>query len=152
MGLASHLSWWRLALVCLVSLTVIVVALIVVHDLWELAPDERVRSQVALFNAAMVAPVVVGVLVLYVALFTTMLLGSALLLSPGVVGQEIGHDAHLVDYLAIAWFVASLTTIAAALGAAPESDEEVQEAAYSVAPSEAAADEQKRRRRHHAAL
>lgn len=84
MGLASHLSWWRLALVCLVSLTVIVVALIVVHDLWELAPDERVRSQVALFNAAMVAPVVVGVLVLYVALFTTMLLGSALLLSPGV--------------------------------------------------------------------
>jgi hypothetical protein len=121
---------------------------VVVTDL----PLKRNGRPVALFNAATAATVIVGILVLYLALFAIILLGSGLILPPEVVAAELGHDADLVDYLVIAWFVASLTTIAGALGAALESDEEVHEAAYSVAPSKAAADEQKRHRRRQAAV
>jgi hypothetical protein len=85
------------------------------------------------------------------ALLATMLLGSALILTPKVVGHEIGHDADLVDYLVIAWFVASLATIAGAPGRGPRVRRGVREAGLLGGPSEAGADEQKRHRRRQTA-
>jgi hypothetical protein len=43
--------------------------LIAGHDLWESAPDPRVREQVVLFNIATAATVRIGIATLYVALF-----------------------------------------------------------------------------------
>ena len=44
--------------------------------------------------------------------------------------KALGHDADVVDYLALAWMASSLATIAGGLGAGLESDEAVREAAY----------------------
>ena len=40
--ISAALGWWRLAALCLVSLTVTIVAVIVAHELWERSPDPRV--------------------------------------------------------------------------------------------------------------
>ena len=58
--LSAALSWWRLLAVCLASLAVTIVAVIVAHELWERAPDARVRAQVLLFNVTTVLTVTIG--------------------------------------------------------------------------------------------
>ena len=54
--------WWeRLAILCLVSTVGATVAIIVVHHLWERAPDPRVRAQAVLFNVATSATILIGI-------------------------------------------------------------------------------------------
>ena len=136
--LADRFGWLRLSAVGLGSVVAICVTLVVGAELWERARSRRVRKQVALFNLATVATVVIGVLTLYAALFTLALAG-ALLLVPGVLfGEGLGHSAALGDYLELAWLTSSLATVGGALGAGLESDEAVRGAAYTHRPDRAA--------------
>ncbi len=128
--ISATMGWWRLAVTCVVSIAVTIVAVIAVHGLWERAPDARVRGQVVLFNVATAATITIGILALYAALFVLILLGSALVLTPRALEGPLGHSVGLRDYVALAWFISSLATIGGALGAGLESDEAVREAAY----------------------
>ncbi|WP_336033861.1 hypothetical protein [Geodermatophilus sp. FMUSA9-8] len=123
-GLARHLT------VGLGSVVAICATLVVGAELWERARSRRVRKQVALFNLATVATVVIGVLTLYAALFLLALAGSLLLVPPGLFADGLGHRASLGDYLELAWLTSSLATVGGALGAGLESDEAVRDAAY----------------------
>jgi uncharacterized membrane protein len=134
-GISATLSWLRLLATALASIAVTIVVLIVVHELWERAPDRQVRDQVVLFNVATAATVTIGILTLYVALFMLILLAAGLVITPGTLAAAIGRRARFDDYLVLAWFVASLATIGGALGGALESDETVREAAYSASPA-----------------
>jgi uncharacterized membrane protein len=129
--LSSALSWWRLTVTALATLAVTVVAIIAAHGLWERAPDARVRDQVVLFNFATTASVAIGIVSLYAALFALILGGAELVVTPHVFAHAIGHDARLADYVALAWFVASLAIVGGGLGAGLESNEAIREAAYS---------------------
>jgi hypothetical protein len=120
----------RLAAICAVSIAVTIVAIIAAHELWERAPDERVRDQVLLFNLATALTVMIGIVTLYVALFVLIVAGAGLIITGSLLGNAIGHPANVADYAVLAWFVASFATIGGALGAGLESDEAVREAAY----------------------
>ena len=128
--LAAAVGWIRLTVTCVVSITLTVVTVIAVHELWERAPNRDAREQVILFNVATAATVALGILTLYVALFVLILAGAELLVAPRVLGDALGRPAGQRDYAVLAWFVASLATVGGALGAGLESDEAVRAAAY----------------------
>jgi hypothetical protein len=121
---------------CFVSLAVTIIAVIAAHELWERAPDPRVRDQVLLFNVTTALTVAIGIVTLYVALFLLVFGGAELVVTPSVLEQALGRRAGAGDYLTLAWFVASLATVGGALGTALESDAVAREAAYGGAASE----------------
>jgi hypothetical protein len=141
--ISASLGWWRLAAVMAVSLLLPVAALIVAHDLWERAPDRHVRDQVVLFNVATATTIALGLLTLYAALYLVILGTELLVIRPEVLESIHGirRRSEFSDYLALAWFTASLATVGGALVAGLESREAMREAAYAVVPSEAGADE-----------
>jgi uncharacterized membrane protein len=128
--LAGSTGWWRLLIICVVSITGTVAAIIGAHGLWERAPDPRVRGQVALFNVTTTLTVATGILCLYLMLFALILGVAELLIGPDVFASALGHPAATTDYLALAWFSSSFATVAGGLGAGLESREVVREAAY----------------------
>ena len=128
--ISASLSVLRLLALMLVSVSIAVVALIVLHGLWERTSDPQAREQVMLFNAATLGTMALGIVSLYGEIFVVTLPGVALLVDPGLLGNAIGHPAHLSDYLRLDWLVCSLATVGGALGGALESDSAVREAAY----------------------
>jgi uncharacterized membrane protein len=128
--LADTMGWWRLAILSIVSITLTIVSIIAAHGLWERAPEPRVRSQVVLFNLATAATVKIGILSLYLALFALVLAGAALVISSTALRDALGHGVTMWDYVALAWFIASMATLGGGLGASLESQEAVREAAY----------------------
>jgi hypothetical protein len=128
--IAGAMGWWRLSLTSAVAVAVTVISIVAVHDLWERAPDARVRPQVVLFNIATSATITIGIIVLYVALFLLVFASSELVVTSGAFERPLGHRLATSDYASLAWFVASLATVGGALGAGLESDEAVQNAAY----------------------
>ncbi|MGZ6701285.1 MAG: hypothetical protein ACXVE0_17120 [Gaiellaceae bacterium] len=124
------MSPWRLTPTVVASIAITVVAIIAVHGLWERAPDQRVRDQVALFNLATAATVASGILSLYAVLFVTFLTSSAIITGPSLLASQLHRHVAAVTYCTHALFVASLATFAGALGASLESDEAVRAAAY----------------------
>jgi uncharacterized membrane protein len=132
--LADRLGWVRLTVLTLASLTAIVVFLIVAHGLWERSKDGRMREQVVLFNVATTLTLALGVLSLYAALFLLALGGAAMVVTPSVLSDAVGHAVGVREYMALAWTTTSLATVAGALGAGLESDAAVREAAYGYRP------------------
>jgi len=120
----------RLTAAAVVAVLAIVLTLVVGGNLWERAREPGQRRQIALFNIATVATVVIGVVALYAALFVLAVLLAAALVVPGLLTDALGHPAGIGDYLEIAWFTSSLATVGGALGAGLESDDAVREAAY----------------------
>ena len=133
--MSESLSAVRLTALTLLSLGIIVVSLIVMHDLWERSMPELARDQVLLFNAATGITVVIGVASLYLALFCVTLAGAGLLITPDAFSEALGSDVGIGDYLALAWLASSLGTVAGALGAGLETDVAIREAAYARRPS-----------------
>ncbi|MFC5380974.1 hypothetical protein [Aquipuribacter nitratireducens] len=120
----------RLALLGAASVLVTGTVLVVGAGLWERARGQRSRRQVALFNLASVLSVLVGVTVLHLALLALALVAAVALLVPGVVADAVGHDVGLPDLLRLAWFTTTLSTVAGALGAGLEDDDDVRDATY----------------------
>jgi hypothetical protein len=136
--LADRFGAVRLVAVGLGSVVAISTTLVVGAELWERPAGPRVRKQVALFNLATTATVVIGVLSLYAALFLLALGAAGVLVVPSLFGEGLGHPARFADYLELAWLTSSLATVGGALGAGLESDEAVREAAYTYRPDAAA--------------
>ena len=144
--------WWeRLAMLCVVSTVGATIAIIVVHHLWERAPDARAGAQAVLFNVATSATILIGIVALYVALFVLMAAGAWLIVTPGVLEEALGREVGLRDYAGIIWFFTSLGALGGGIGAALESDEQVREAAYLSRGSAGERTEVRRRRRASAA-
>jgi hypothetical protein len=128
--LSDAYGWTRLAGTALVSIGATVATLIVGAELWEPMVARGVRKQVILFNIATVLTVLIGVSVLYAALYILALVASFWFVMPQIWHDQVGHSASLRDYFELAWLISSLAMIGGALGAALESDEAVREAAY----------------------
>jgi hypothetical protein len=104
--------------------------LIVGAELWEFTAAPGVRKQVMLFNIATVVTVVLGVTVLYAALYLLALVAAFWFVVPQVFTNAVGHPASIRDYFELAWLTCSLAMIGGALGAALETEDAVREAAY----------------------
>ncbi|MEV0355644.1 hypothetical protein AB0H71_06210 [Nocardia sp. NPDC050697] len=120
----------RSTLAMIGSIIAIAATLVIGAELWERAPGRRMREQVALFNIATVATVLIGVGAFYLALFGLAVLAAAFLVVPSGFADALGHPVGIGDYLELAWLTCSLATVGGALGAGLEDDDTVREAAY----------------------
>ena len=132
--LGDALGWVRLSAIGVGSVAGITAALILGAGLWERASHPVARKQVALFNLATTATVVLGVLSFYGALLLLALLTSPVLVPAHLFATGIGHQANMGDYLKLVWLTSALATVGGALGAGLESDDAVRAAAYTYRP------------------
>ena len=128
--IAASLDVWRLAALMVITAGAAVVALIAVHDLWERAPDARVREQAVLFNLVTTISVAIGIGSLYAGLFVVSLGIAELAIDQTLLADAINASAGVDEYLRLAWLTASLATVGGALGGAVETGSAVREAAY----------------------
>jgi uncharacterized membrane protein len=130
--LADGTTWAWLTVIGATSVVMTWVSLVVAHGLWERtdSPRPEVRERVVLFNLATAITVAIGVLTLYLALLAINAIAAGMLIRPGILARQVGHDVGVWEYVALAWLVTSLATLGGALGAALENDRTVRAAAY----------------------
>ena len=128
--LSDGFGWVRLVGTGLLSVGATAATLIIGAELWERTLAPGVRKQVLLFNIATVVTVVIGVTVLYAALYLLALVAAFWFVVPQVFTTAVGHPASIRDYFELAWLTCSLAMIGGALGAALETEDAVREAAY----------------------
>jgi hypothetical protein len=128
--LSDAFGWQRLIGTALLSVGATAATLIVGAELWERTVTPGVRKQVLLFNIVTTVTVVIGVIVLYAALYLLALVAAFWFVVPQVFNNAVGHPASLRDYFQLAWLTCSLAMIGGALGAALETEDAVHDAAY----------------------
>jgi hypothetical protein len=140
LGLATDTIWlfadtmgpWRMCATTVVSIGAMVAWLILDHELWERPRSSAERARSVLYNLATLITLTLGVAVLHVALFLSMLLAASITLTPDVFARTLGHPVSIADYLSLAWLLASIATVGGALGSGLEDDDGVRAAAYGV--------------------
>lgn len=128
--LSGALGWMRLLALMLISLVVMVVYFIVVHDMWHRPSRRWGREYTVLLNATTVITLTIGALSFYAALFALTLAAAGLFIEGSVLGGAIGYQPGLIEYATLAWIVSSLATLGGTLGSGLEAGEDVREAAY----------------------
>jgi hypothetical protein len=128
--LSDAFGWQRLTGTALLSVGATAATLIIGAGLWERTAAPGVRKQVMLFNIATTVTVVIGVTVLYAALYLLALVAAFWFVVPQVFNTAVGHPGALRGYFQLAWLTCSLAMIGGALGAALETEDAVHEAAY----------------------
>jgi hypothetical protein len=139
-GLATYTIWqfsdtmgpWRMGAATILSIAAMVAWLILDHRLWERPQSATERDRSVLYNTATLVTLTIGVAVLHVALFFLLLGTSAITLPPGLFAKSVGHPVGVVDYLELAWLLASIATVGGALGSGLEDDRAVKAAAYGI--------------------
>lgn len=119
----------RLALVTVLAVTALVGWLIIDNNLWEQPLQES--EDVALYNAATMTTITLGVLFLYAGLFVITLAAALVVIAPGYLQTVLGHPVDLGEYAELAWLSTSLGTVAGALGSGLEGEQTVREATFS---------------------
>ncbi len=131
--LAGSLSWWRLIVATIASVTLVVAWLVIDGELWDRpddsSPEARERSR--LYNISTLVTLTAGVLICYLALYVVNLIWALFVLDPSVMGGYLHASLGYGDLFVLAWFVASAATVGGGLGSGLESDEAIRAAAYS---------------------
>jgi hypothetical protein len=131
--LAGSLSWWRLMVATIASITLVVGWLVIDGELWD-RPDDHsaeARERSRLYNTSTLVTLTIGVLICYLALYVVNLLWALFVLDPAVMGGYLNASLGYGDLFVLTWFVASAATVGGALGSGLESDEAIRAAAYS---------------------
>ena len=135
---ADHLAPIRMAAALLLSMAIMVGWLIVRHGLWEPVEEEEEgilpagRKRAALFNAATVLTLAVGVIAMYALLLAVALASAALVIAEGAVASTLGHGVGTGYYLKLAVFATSIGLVGGALGSGFESQDAVRRVAFGV--------------------
>jgi hypothetical protein len=131
--LAGSLSWWRLTVATIASITLVVAWIVIDGELWDRpdnnSPEARERSR--LYNTSTLVTLTAGVLICYLALYIVNLVWALFVLDPAVMGGYLNVSLGYGDLFVLAWFVASAATVGGGLGTGLESDEAIRAATYS---------------------
>jgi hypothetical protein len=130
--LSATMGPWRLSAATLLASAALITWLILDHGLWERPQSADERERAAMYNAATVVTLTIGVVIFHAALFGLLLLTAWWTIPPSMVAKNIGHPVDLSTLLLMAWLVAAVATLGGALGSGMEDDDAVQAAAYGV--------------------
>ena len=131
--LADSLSWWRLVVASIASITLVVAWLVIDGELWDRPEDGTLeaRARSRLYNTSTLMTLSTGVLICYLALYVVNLAWALFILDPDLMGGHLDNSIGYGDMFVLAWFVASAATVGGGLGSGLESDEAIRAAAYS---------------------
>jgi hypothetical protein len=130
--LSAMMGPWRLSAATILASASMIAWLVLDHKLWERPHSAGERDRAVLYNAATVITLTIGVAILHVGLFISLLATAWWTLPPQMVAQNIGHPVGLSTLLMMAWLVAAVATLGGALGSGLEDDKAVKAAAYGV--------------------
>lgn len=128
--LATAYGPLRLTLLTVLAVGAVTLTLMIGANLWERPRNRLEREQVALFNLATTATVVIGVVTFFAALFVLSLAAAVLLVDTGVFAAVVGHPVGAAEYAQLSLLTAALATVGGALGAGLENDDVVRAAAF----------------------
>ncbi len=131
--LADSMSWWRLLIATIASVTLVVAWIVIDGELWDRPDDDsaEARERSRLYNTSTLVTLTAGVLICYLALYVVNLAWALFVLDPAVMGGYLQASLGYGDLFVLAWFVASAATVGGGLGTGLESDEAIRAAAYS---------------------
>ena len=131
--LAGSMSWWRLLIATIASITLVVAWIVIDGELWDRPDDDsaEARERSRLYNTSTLVTLTAGVLICYLALYVVNLVWALFVLDPAVMGGYLNASLGYGDLFVLAWFVASAATVGGGLGTGLESDEAIRAAAYS---------------------
>ncbi|MGO4444682.1 hypothetical protein AB4Z42_15110 [Mycobacterium sp. 2YAF39] len=130
--LSDTMGPWRLTATTILASVAMIAWLILDHELWERPHSAGERERAALYNAATVVTLTIGVAILHIGLFILLLVTAWWTLPPQMVAQNIGHPTSFSTLLMMAWLVAAVATLGGALGSGMEDDDAVKAAAYGI--------------------
>jgi hypothetical protein len=127
---SGAISTVRLWIATAVSVITMVGWLILNHGLWQHDDHPGERRHIRLYNAATVLTLTTGVLVSYLVLLAGNVMTAWFIVIPEVFAGYLHRPVEFLDYLRLAWLVASLATIGGALGSGLESSDTVRSATW----------------------
>jgi hypothetical protein len=129
--MADSLSPPRLALINFFAVTALITWVIIHNSLWDRGRSRKDRATAALYNAATVLTLLVGVACMYVVLFVVSLVAAVVVIPDGYLLVILGHPVSFGSYVVLVWLASSMGTIAGALGSSLETEDAVYRATYS---------------------
>lgn len=105
--------------------------LILKNSLWVHPRDTGARWQSRMENIATIATIGIGVVLLYIVLYSVLFLLSLTVIDGGYLANELGHPVGLSDYFGLSWLSSSLGMLAGALGSNFNDPDSIREATYS---------------------
>lgn len=122
----------RLTLLSLFAIIGMIAWIILAHSLWESTRYSQNRKITRLYNMTTLTTLGTSVLIYYIVLMLLYIIAALILLPSGFLGRqlELKHAAPFSLYIFIAWFAASISTIAGAIGAGMRNEKLVRESTY----------------------
>lgn len=130
--LSATMGPWRMTAATLMASAAMIAWLILDHGLWERPQSAAARERAAMYNAATVVTLMIGVAIFHAGLFILLFVTAWWTIPPGMVADSTGHPYGISTLLLMAWLVAAVATLGGALGSGMEDDEAVKAAAYGV--------------------
>jgi hypothetical protein len=129
MAVALHPA--RLALICALAITAMVMWFVCYNRLWDRPSSHRLRGEALLHNVSTVLTLAIGVTVMYLVLYPLTMLVALSVIDLGYLQSQLGRPATLADYARIVWLACSMGIMAGALGSSFDTEEAVRRAAFS---------------------
>lgn len=125
-------SEWRLICMTIVAVLGMMIWTIVAHRLWEPIKQSEDRRITRLYNFTTVSTLAVSLIIYYVILLILFLVAALVILPPDYLGQtlKMGRSADFITFFNLAWFAASISTVAGAIGAGLNNEELILESTY----------------------
>lgn len=122
----------RLTVLSLFAIIGMIAWIILAHNLWESTRYSQNRKITRLYNMTTLTTLGTSVLIYYIVLMLLYIIAALILLPSGFLGRqlELKHVAPFSLYIFIAWFAASISTIAGAIGAGMRNEKLVRESTY----------------------
>ncbi|MFP5022768.1 hypothetical protein [Pseudonocardia phyllosphaerae] len=128
--LANAFHWPHFVSLMLMSVAAMVCWIVFSHQMWERASEAGSASLARLYNTATVGTLLVAVTIAYAVLFV-LLLGACFFFVPtSILESKLGQPVGIGFFFLLAWLMASIATVAGALGSGLEDDRAVVEATY----------------------
>lgn len=125
-------SFFRLTITMVVAILSMVLWIIVAHGLLSKSYNKKNKRINRLYNLTTITTLLASVTFYYIIIFLLFLFIGSILLPRDFLGEslKLGAPAPLLLYIKIAWFAASISTVAGAIGAGLSNEKLVRESTY----------------------
>lgn len=129
-------SNFRLMGVNIAAIIGMTIWMIIAHDLWEPRTSHSYSYQPKrmrrLYNFTTLSTLLMAIITYYFVIFLLFTMVTLLFIPQDFLTETLSMDqpAGLIEYLQLAWFAASISTVAGGIGAGLENDEVVRDATY----------------------